>query len=81
MADDLAAGVKNEFGESSPVSTRTRLVRLSQDYALDTRAARSLEREFPGMDTTVLITEMPRRTRGRPLLTEEDEDRRESAEV
>lgn len=70
VQEDLQRILGEVFSPPVQVYTATELVKIDPDNALDFSDARSIAEEYDRVDVTLLLTEIPRHTLGKPLMAE-----------
>lgn len=70
VKEDLEQILRDLFSPPIRVLTRTRLIRIDPQNSLDFADARRMADEHDRVDVTVLLTEIPRHTDGKPLMAE-----------
>lgn len=68
--DELAERLARELGQEVSVEVRSATLRLTPEFELDMEAAEELAELTEPAHATVFLTEIPRHTRGHPLIAE-----------
>ncbi len=70
VKEELENRLQKVFGPPVQVHSRTEIVRIRPDNTVDVSVARNLMDELEGIDLAIILTEIPRHTRGRPLIAD-----------
>ena len=70
IQEDFAQDARRLLDGEVTVSSATRMLRIRPDATLDIDAVREMEEDHAEADAVIMLTEIPRHTKGHPLISE-----------
>lgn len=70
VKDDFEETLQELFSPPISVYTRTEMIRIDPHNSLDFKRAQEVTTEYEGVNVTLVLTEIPRHTEGKPLMAE-----------
>ena len=70
IQEDFAQDARRLLDGEVTVSSATRMLRIRPDATLDIDAVREMEEDHAKADAVIMLTEIPRHTKGHPLISE-----------